>query len=309
MNQNTSRGQKNYRNTYRDFGFDAIRALGIVLLFTGTAAAQESSNAYLLEWTTPTESEFEMTRLDLLTGFNSKGYNNQPFIAGSDLYLSSTWNEKDHSNPNIIALNINRRSIRQITDTPDGEFSPTRKGDHLYFIRLNPETEFQELWKYDGRELMKVIPETNVAYFHVVSPDRLAVVLIENNQLNLYDIDLVTNEKKKIIDNAGRSLSYSSNGVLYFVHKYNQDTWYIKSYDILTGLVKIVCKTIPGAEDFYLEKDRYFWMGSDNRIYRSTLQNGLASPWNNIFNLEEYPLNNIGRLCVIGDNQLVFINQ
>lgn len=281
----------------------------IISIIIKPGYAQESSNAYLLEWTSPSPSVFEMTRLDLLTGFNFEGYNNQPFVSGNELYLSSSWKENEADHTNIIALNINRQSIRQITDTPDAEFSPTRTGDQLYFIRLNQETKFQELWKYDGQELIKVIPETNVAYFHIISPDRLAVVLIENNQLNLYDVDLVTNEKKKISDNAGRSMTYGSNGVLYFVHKYNADTWYVKSYDILTGLIKIVTKTFPGAEDFYLEDEKFIWMASDNRIYRTSVQDGLASTWDNIFNLEDYPLNNIGRLCVISDNQLVFINQ
>lgn len=278
-------------------------------LFSIPVATQETSNAYLLEWTSPSPAVFQMTGLDLLTGFNTDGYNNQPSVSGNELYLSSSWKENDDSQTNIFALNIARQTIRQVTDTDDAEFSPVRVGNNLYFIRLDPDTKFQELWKYDGQELMKVIPETNVAYFHIISPDRLAVVLIENNQLNLYDIDLVTNQKRKISDNSGRSLTYGENGVLYFVHKYNADTWYIKSYDILTGLIKIVCKTIPGAEDFSLVDDRYIWMARDNRIYRTNIDEELASSWDNIFNLEDYPLNNIGRLCVIGDNQLVFINQ
>lgn len=279
------------------------------LMITSTGFAQGTSNAYLLEWNSPTATEFELTKLDLLTGFNKTGYNNQPYFDGNRLYLSSSWKEQTANQTNIISLDINRKMIRQITDTRDAEYSPTRAGNALYFIRLNPENKFQELWKFGNQSLQKVLPETNVAYFYPISPERIAVVLIENNQLNLYDIDLVTNEKKKIIENTGRTLTYGpQNGVLYFVHKYNDDTWYIKSYDMLTSQIKIVCKTIPGAEDFHLEGDRYIWMAKDNRIYRTTIENGLATSWQNIFHLENYPLNNIGRMCVIGDNQLVFIN-
>ena len=280
-----------------------------LIVITNTAMGQGTSNAYLLEWTSPTPSQFELTRLDLLTGFNEAGYNNQPHYDGTRLYLSSSWKEQNPQQTNLIALDMGRKTIRQITDTPDAEYSPTRVGSALYFIRLNPENKYQELWKSGNQTLQKVLPETNVAYFYPITQDRIAVVLIENNQLNLYDIDLVTNEKKKIIENSGRTLTYGpQNGVLYFVHKYNDETWYIKSYDMLTSQVKIVCKTIPGAEDFYLEGDRYIWMAKDNRIYRTTIESGLATSWQNIFHLENYPLNNIGRMCVIGDNQLVFIN-
>lgn len=279
------------------------------ILLATTGQGQGSSNAYLLKWAMSSSAEFQMTQLDLLTAFNDQGYNNQPFSADGELLLSSSWEQRNGSDTDIISLDIARQAMRRITATKDSEYSPTRVGQNLYFVRQDAETGFQELWKYDGSELQKVIPETNVAYFYPISEDRLAVVLIENNQLNLYDINLISNKKTKIIDNAGRCLSLGRNGALYFIHKYNADTWYVKTYDILNGQIRIVCKTIPGSEDFYLENGDYLWMAATNRIYRCSIQNGLVSPWNNIFNLEDYSLNNIGRLCVIGDNQLVFINQ
>lgn len=282
----------------------------LVILFSVPvfAMTQDASNAYLLEWTSSASSTPEITRLELLTGFNSRGYNNQPYYDGRELYLSSSWKSRRNSQTNIIALDLNEHRLRQITDTKDSEYSPTVMQSQLYFVRQNPENNFQELWAMTGQTLQKILPETNVAYFCPISPERLAVVLIDNNQLNLYDINLITNEKKKITENVGRTLAYGQNGVLYFVHKYNEETWYIKSYDILTEQIRIVCKTLPVAEDFVLDRDRYLWMAKDNRIYQSTIENGLASPWKNIFHLENYPLNNIGRMCVIGDNQLVFIN-
>lgn len=280
-----------------------------LLLITSLSIAQQPSNAYLLEWKSQGNKEFQMTALDLLTGFNENGYNNQPFLDDNDLYLSSSWQENSSSHTNIIALNLKAKAIRQVTDTDDAEYSPTVLDDDLYFVRLDAETNYQELWKYDGHALQKVIPETNVAYFTPISSERIAVVLIENKQLVLYEINLKSNQKKKIIDNTGRSIVLGENGVLYFVHKYSPDQWHIKSYDLLTGQIKIVCKTIPGAEDFFLEKDQYIWMAKDQRIYRITIQESIATSWDNIFNLEDYPLNNIGRLCVIGDNKLIFVNQ
>lgn len=279
------------------------------LLITLSGFTQESSNAYLLEWNSSSALQFQIQNLDLLTGFNSKGYNNQPFYDGRELYLSSSWNERSQSNTNIIALDLSKKSIRHVTDTKDAEYSPQVANNELYFVRMNPETKYQELWEYDGHALQKILPESNVAYYKIISPDRVAVVLIENNQLNLYDINLKSGQKNKIIDNAGRSMANGPEEELYFVHKYSSDSWYIKSYDLNTGQIKIICKTIPGAEDFYLQDSHYLWMAKDQRIYRIKIQEGISSSWENIFNLEDFPLNNIGRLCVIGTNQLVFINQ
>ena len=282
----------------------------VCVLCTLAGVAQQSSNAYLLEWNSSSTQSYKVTKLYLLTGFNKGGYNNQPFLDNNELYLSSSWKENDPGKTNIVALNPQQQTLRQVTNTTDAEYSPTVHNNNLYFVRLDKESSYQELWKYDDNKLQKVLPESNVAYFTPISSDRIAAVLIENNQLVLYDINLQNNHKKKIIANSGRSLAYEKgNGLLYFVHKYSAEYWYIKSYDLLTGRINIVSKTLPEAEDFYLENDRFIWMAKESRIYRITLQEGTSTSWDNIFNLEDYPLNNIGRLCVIGANQLVFINQ
>lgn len=279
------------------------------LLTVTNGTAQDPSNAFMLEWKVIENDQLDIVALDLYTGFNTKGYNNQPFRDKNELYLSSSWKENNTSQTNLFALNIKDKSIRQITDTEDSEYSPSVMDMNLYFVRLDAETKYQELWKYDGHTLHKVLPETNVAYYTPVSSDRFAVILIENNQLALYDINIRSNQKKKILDNVGRSLATHDNEVLYFVHKYSPEIWYIKSYDLFTGQIKIVSKTLPDSEDFTLQNSNHIWMAKDQRIYRTTIQGGIATSWENIFNLEDYPLNNIGRMCVIGDNQLIFINQ
>lgn len=279
------------------------------LLITSAGMAQHASNAYLLEWNSTASEKFMITGIDLLTGFNQNGYNNQPFVHQRDLYLSSSWKEKELANPHIVALNLTEKTIRQVTATNDAEYSPIIRGNDLYFIRRVEETKYQELWKYDGHELHKVLPEVNVAYYTPVSSDRLIVAFIENNQMNLYDINVKSSQKRKIIDNCGRSMTLGDNGELYFVHKYNPENWYIKSYNLDTGHIKTVCKTIPESEDFFLEKDKFIWMAKDQRIYKTTIQEGISTSWDIIFNLEDFPLNNIGRLYVIEDNKLIFINQ
>ena len=92
------------------------------------ANAQSSSNAYLLEWNSPTCSIFELSRLDLLTGFNTNGYNNQPFYDGQRLYLSSSWKKQKSNLTDLIALadiHLPKRFQHHIHLEAD---------DHLYFL-------------------------------------------------------------------------------------------------------------------------------------------------------------------------------
>jgi|GEM_PF-2881687 len=272
--------------------------------------AQKPSNAYRLNWLQNKTSRAEITSVDLLTGFNSRGYNNQPALKENILYLSSSWKEKSGDATNIIALDLSNQEIRIITQTPDQEFSPFPKGERLFFIRLDPETGFQQLWKLEGKQqLEKVLPESNVAYFMPINDQRMAAILIEDQTLGLYMINLETYEKKLISRDVGRSLALSQNNILYFVHKYSTHSWYIKSFDPLTTQTRIICNTIKGSEDIFFSQDDYFWMAKDSRIYRISLEEALGNNWKNIFDLHEYGLNNIQRLCVIDDNNLIFINQ
>src|SRR5690625_7667729 len=89
--------------------------LGLCFLFFTTSHAQEPSNAYRLTWLTH-ENKTEIAQIDLLTGFNKNGYNNQPAMQGDRLYLSSSWNDGSSESTDIIALDlqkIGRASCRE----------------------------------------------------------------------------------------------------------------------------------------------------------------------------------------------------
>src|SRR5690625_6578888 len=75
--------------------------LGLCFLFFTTSHAQEPSNAYRLTWLTH-ENKTEIAQIDLLTGFNKNGYNNQPAMQGDRLYLSSSWNDGSSESTDII---------------------------------------------------------------------------------------------------------------------------------------------------------------------------------------------------------------
>src|SRR5690625_90120 len=95
--------------------------LGLCFLFFTTSHAQEPSNAYRLTWLTH-ENKTEIAQIDLLTGFNKNGYNNQPAMQGDRLYLSSSWNDGSSESTDIIALDLQSQKLKKITQTSDQEF-------------------------------------------------------------------------------------------------------------------------------------------------------------------------------------------
>lgn len=274
-----------------------------------TLQGQEASNAYRVTWQESAPGKNKITGVDLLTGFNRSGYNNQPAVSGDVLYLSSSWKESRNDRTNLIALDLKTREARRITGTPEQEYSPAVFQKDLYFVRMDPEDQVQQLWKYDGEKLKKVLPESNVAYFVPMQESRMGVVLIEDQKLVLYDIDLKTNDKKLISREVGHSLAVGQNQKLYFIHKYSPQSWYIKSYDPLTGQIKIVCNTVKDAEDLFLTPQDFLWMAKGSRVYRIGLEEAIGNEWKNILDLGEYGLNNIKRICVINENNLILINQ
>lgn len=282
---------------------------GLLFLSLFTLQGQEVSNAYRVTWQESVPGKNKITGVDLLTGFNRSGYNNQPAVSGDILYLSSSWKESKNDRTNLIALNLKTREAKRITATPEQEYSPAVFQKDLYFVRMDPEDQVRQLWKYDGKKLQKVLPESNVAYFTPMKESRMGVVLIEDQKLVLYDIDLKTNDKKLISREVGHSLAVGQNQKLYFVHKYSPQSWYIKSYDPLTGQIKIVCNTVKDAEDLYLTPQDFLWMAKGSRLYKIGLEEAIGNEWKNILDLKEYGLNNIKRICVINENNLILINQ
>lgn len=282
---------------------------GLCFLFFTSADAQTPSNAYRLTWQESAENKTVITGVDLLTGFNKNGYNNQPALQGNTLYLASSWKKRSTDATDIIALDLQNHQLKKITETADQEFSPYPKGEKLFFVRQVKETGFQQLWILEDHQLQKVLPEANVAYYIPVNDQRIAAILIEENTLALYLINLQTYEKKLISRDVGRSLALGKNDLLYFVHKYSSQAWYIKSFDPASSQTKIICNTVKGSEDLYFSEDDHFWMAQDSRIYKISLEEALGNNWKNIFDLQEYGLNNIQRLCVIDDSNLIFINQ
>ena len=84
----------------------------------------------------------------LLTGRQLRGYNNQPFLNGENLYY--TQQLQGQSTTDIYRVNIRNEQRVQVTNTKLSEYSPTPTPDQkgISVVRVE-EDGSQTLWRYD----------------------------------------------------------------------------------------------------------------------------------------------------------------
>jgi hypothetical protein len=284
-----------------------------ICLFLGVICVCQipATELYLFQLTEDQSGQFHIHSPQYLSAFNQGGYTNQPFfISNQELYVSV---RKPQENQNdIFSIDISNLSIRQVTKTPQSEYSPTRIGNTSYFGCIRQTTtgeNIQNLYRYpidqssNGEAL---IPNTiNVGYFYFLEDDQAAVFLVdEPNKLAVANIQ--TNQVSFLSSNIGRCLRQHSDGSLLYVHKYTDDYWYLKLYDIENKRASIVTETLAGREDFCIDKRGNIFMADGSKLF---VHNGSENTkWKLVFDLSVYGIQNISRLAINADNQIAMIN-
>lgn len=256
----------------------------------------------------------EDNRLDLssgkyLTSFNKNGYNNQPsFINDNEILISS--NYYDQSQTDIIKLDINRRKLTRVTDTPQGEYSPTLMPNRREFsvIRevLGGEVN-QVLWKYpinqSNRGSLALPGISTVGYHSWIDGSSLFTFLVGNPHQLCYH-DIAEGEKSVLNNNPGRTLLMSGND-LYYVLKQDNEDWFIFKYNARTTNREAITKTISNSEDFAILNDGSFIMGSGSKLF--AFHKERDTEWQEIADLTDLGINNISRLKV-RKNRIILVN-
>lgn len=282
-------------------------SLFLLLLAPALMWSQDHSQAYTIGWDLPLQDGLtDVTEIKWLTGFNKDGYNNQPFIDGSKVYLTTS---SDNGSMDIIALNPSSKTFEKIIHTSDySEYSSSLFQGVLYFVRQSLDDQQQGIWKKSYSNVESLTYHSNVAYYRMVSQNEVAIIVIEDEQLNLYLYNLDSKTDTLISKSVGRSIEVGSNKELYFIHKYNDKDWYIKKYDPESQRTSIVQKTLPGSEDFCLDiADQKVWMASGAFIYYMNME-GSENRWKPGFDLSQFSINNIKRIAKYNKNQMVIIN-
>ncbi|MGI9549663.1 MAG: TolB family protein [Aurantibacter sp.] len=228
--------------------------------------------------------------------YQNPGYDNQPHFSmdGEKLYYVST---KD-GQTDIAQVELREYSWTWLTFTQGSEYSPTPipNQEALSAILLEKDGT-QLLWKYpsDQSEPSILVPDLKIGY-HCWLNEHLIVTFVLGEPATLRACYLKEGTNHVLQKNIGRSLhKIPGQKTISYVSK-EEETWWIKSLDPISGASDKIISTLPGSEDYAWAQDGTLFMGLDNKLYQFNRATDME--WTEVKSEEDHPLKNITRLAI-----------
>jgi len=276
-----------------------LNKLIIILLFPISLVGQlPSSNIYHFTITKVAKS-LRIKSPQFLTEFNKEGYNNQPKYFGDKVIYFST-NYYDSEQTEIAKFDLFDKTLTRITYTPEKEYSPTpllnKEAFSVVRVETDNKTQTLSVYPIDGIGYAKryLNNTSNVGYHNWLDEYTVGLFLVEEPHHNLAVADAISERRKIILDKVGRCLKKDKAGNLLFVHKQNENEWYLKSYNRLTSKSTIITETLKGSEDFEILNDGTFLMGSKSKLYRFIPNSDKG--WELVSDMSQYGISTITRI-------------
>ncbi|MEP6793345.1 MAG: hypothetical protein ABJB16_03400 [Saprospiraceae bacterium] len=236
-----------------------------------------------------------------LSNFNKGGYTYQPsFTSVGDLLVSV---RKVGENQNDIwLLSPSEKTIKRLTNTKSSEFFPQMNDNGLFlsFLKKEPqETPDQQVFSIDlkSRKVKSITKDIHdVGNYTWMSSHELGIYRNDNS---LTYLETNENKSKRITTSIGKSISADKSGRLLYVHKFDQDYYYLKKYIPSSSLVNVITVTPGKAEDFTLAPDGTIFMSKDHMLY--SMNPALETNWSQVADLSLYDIKFITGLRVSYD--------
>jgi hypothetical protein len=259
--------------------------------------AQPGSEIYLGQLTL-TKNQVSISRLKNIT--NHPGYDNQPFFhpAKPLLYYVSF---NDSTQSDIKVYNYQTNLTKNITNTPDNEFSPTvtPDGKYLSCIIQRPNGA-QDLGKYpiNGGEASVMVSYLTVGYHAWVDERSLLLFVLDDTAHNsLHYYNLLTTEDAIVAYNPGRSIhKIPGENAMSFIEKKNENEWWIQRYDIATRAITPIIQTLPKKEDMVWLNNGTILMSDGDKLFYFDTRTG--KEWLPVKVPADFMLKGITRLAV-----------
>jgi hypothetical protein len=248
-----------------------------------------------------------------LSAFNSNGYNNQAHFFSHDSFLfTSNYNNKE--NTDIFLACLKTKTITNLTNSPESEFSGkiSKNTNSFTAVRVTDQAKpTQEIYEFgfdwSGR-ISRICEIPNVGYYQFKSQDTLIVFMVSDpHELGVFYIK----EHKQpmvIAHNPGRCFQIDTSDNLLYVHKLNDDYWFLKSYNWY--YVNQVIVAMPNkVEDFVqLNDGRIICADRNFLLYLDTTPTGKPE-WKVFADLSSLGLNNLQRPAICPENKrLIVVN-
>lgn len=237
------------------------------------------------------------------------GYDNQPFFDPDGRRVLYTAN-RDGKQTDIYEFDRTSGTTRQLTRTPEGEYSPTippvrpaapaLARDGFSVIRVESDGT-QRLWQFDrdGQNPRIVLSEIKPVGYHAwIDADRIALYVL-GEPSTLQTARVSTGKADGVARDVGRTLRVvPRSSRVSFVQKEAEDRFSIRSLDPSTGLIESITDTVEGS----LDRD-YEWMPDGQTLLMSAGTKVLAwsraePAWREVLDVGAHGLGAATRLAV-----------
>lgn len=257
------------------------------------------------------DNELKMIESSYLSSFNANGYNNQPsFLNDDKIYFTTDYYSESTE---IAMLDLGTKTLQRISYTPESEYSPTPVPgkDLISCVRVEMDGTSQVLMLYDQQEISigrRLLNQTsNIGYHQWLNSNKLALFLLEGeNEFYLAIADALTGQRKVILDKIGRTLKVKRDK-LYFVHKINPDSWFVKSYDILNNKISSIIELPEEVEDFDFLDESTLICGKGSELMIYNLSNP-SDNWQTVCKLDVYNIDDISRIAC-RNNAIILVDR
>ena len=225
------------------------RLVALGCLLPSLAAAQPSTDIYLFDLKV-NGSTVTLTRPRNVTPH--AGYDNQPFFhPGRPLLFYSSAGADGRTD--LKSYNYRTGETRQLTATPEREYSPTLTEDEQFLsCIIQRDTGQQDLGKYPlaGGPATLLIDNLKVGYHAWIDRSRLLVYVLAAPANELHDHDLATGRDTVIARNIGRSLKrIPHQAAISFLQQTPAGTWLIQRFDTRTRAITTLGPALERSED------------------------------------------------------------
>lgn len=272
----------------------------LYLLLPLAGLAQTGSEIYLFD------ISFSKNKFTLSNPINISGhigYDNQPSFhpVMPIMYYASA---NDSGRTDIKSYDYSRQITRQITHTPEREYSPTVTPNEYYFsCIIQRDNGQQDLGQYmiGGGPAKVLINTLKVGYHTWIDASSLLLFVLADSTNNLHYYNLATKENTIIARKPGRSLHKIPNQEAFsFIDKSSPDQWVIKKYDPATKAISPIVNTLGKSEDISWTTNGYILTSDGENLYCFKPDSG--KEWQLIETKDLPMLKKITRLAVNKDN-------
>jgi WD40 repeat protein len=237
-----------------------------------------------------------------------KGYDNQPqFLTNSkQLYYTSI---REDGQADIFLYDIENSKTKQLTDTPESEFSPTQTPDGKFISTVRVEKDgTQRLWKFpvDGGAPVLILQNIKpVGYHSWINANSVALFILgEPATLQLAEID--SGKVAVIATNIGRSIrKVPGKKSVSFVQRLTETTGTIEEYDPETKQTSAIVKLFPETEDYAWSPNGTLWTSKGAVLY--SFQPGKDQDWVQAADLSASGLKQVTRIAISPDENWIAV--